>query len=90
MVIAKLKEIEFEVIEWIEGLPQDKQVFTTWSEANNAIWLYSKYAPDDGSYLKCDYTITWEDGQSYSNRFDLQRRSPNMSQEMEERMTFCE
>lgn len=83
-----MQKIEFEVIEWTEGLPYDPIVFKTWSEVNSAIWLYSKFAPTNGSYLKCDYKITWEDGETWTARFDLQRTSPNMTEEMKQRLRF--
>lgn len=49
-------------------------------------------APASGGYDKCDFIITWEDGETYEGRFDLtredRRRSDLLEKHVWESLTF--
>jgi hypothetical protein len=38
---------------------------------------WSHTAPKDGGYDKCDFTVTFDDGQTYKGRYDLVRSGRN-------------
>jgi hypothetical protein len=48
-------------------------VRTRWIETDWVLKAWAKTAPEGGGYDKCDFTITYDDGETYSGRFDLQR-----------------
>lgn len=60
-------------IERVEGFTEDLMEVTlkTFEAANKTVSMMAKTAPDDGSYDKADFLITWEDGQEYRGRVDL-------------------
>jgi hypothetical protein len=69
---VKVKEV------WIrraEGLPAECVELTRQSiaAADAALRAWALTAPEDGCYDKCDFKITFEDGDSYSGRYDLKR-----------------
>lgn len=43
-------------------------------QANTELARWARTAPDSGGYDKCDFTVTWVDGETYEGRFDLVRR----------------
>lgn len=69
---VKVKEV------WIrraEGLPEECVALTLQSiaEADAVLRRWALTAPADGCYDKCDFTIAFEDGDTYSGRYDLKR-----------------
>lgn len=42
--------------------------------AHLVLLRWARTAPDDGSCHKCDFRITWENGEAYEGRYDLTRR----------------
>ncbi len=46
----------------------------TFDAASIALARWAHTAPDDGSYHKCDFTVTYTDGETYKGRIDLERR----------------
>jgi hypothetical protein len=47
----------------VPSIDQADQVLRRWSHTA---------PPVTGGYNKCDFTITWDDGETYSGRYDLQ------------------
>lgn len=69
---VKVKEV------WIqraEGLPEEcvERTFPSIALADEELRRWAKTAPEDGTYDKCDFKITFEDGDTYSGRYDLKR-----------------
>lgn len=79
---TKVKEIVFEIVEWEEWQPQREQYFFTWDRVNQAIEVYQTIAPDNGSYFKCDYKVTWEDGETWTSRYDMTRDSGSLGEDV--------
>lgn len=60
------------VLEGPDALDKAQEVFRKWS----------KSAPEPGGgYDKCDFVVTFEDGETYSGRYDLQNTGLNDSGE---------
>lgn len=62
-----------------------------WKRANLILQTWSETAPQDGCYDKCDFTITYEDGETYTGRYDLKHWSveiPNLAQHVSDFVTF--
>ncbi|OBW62929.1 MAG: hypothetical protein A9183_00705 [Dehalococcoides mccartyi] len=74
--MAKIKAKTI-VIERAEGPSKEcgKPVTLTgpdvWQKAFYLLYKWGKTAPLHGGYDKCDFKVTWEDGQTYSGRYDL-------------------
>ncbi len=54
---------------------------TTWANANTHLYRMAYHAPTLG-YYKCDFTVTYEDGEEYKGRYDLMHISkewPNLA-----------
>lgn len=47
-----------------------KATVSTWAAANILLARICAAAPKDGSYFKTDFVVTWQDGNTYSGRFD--------------------
>lgn len=60
----------YERLYWIATWATD-----VWSRANAILASWSHTAPESGAYDKCDFKVTYEDGEEYEGRFDLQRMS---------------
>ncbi|MBW5471551.1 hypothetical protein GPJ61_27575 [Brevibacillus formosus] len=69
---VQMKQITFARV---EGRHEDlfKKEFDRWLDAEIEINQAALTAPDTGGYDKCDFTIEWQDGNTYKGRFDLQR-----------------
>jgi len=73
---ALIKAVKFELnrAEGPSALCGPAQPVTTWKDADNILRQWSRTAPDKGQgYDKCDFTITWADGETYTGRYDLKR-----------------
>ncbi|BAS31228.1 SNF2-related protein [Dehalococcoides mccartyi] len=74
--MAKIKAKTI-VIERAEGPASEcgKPVTLTgpdvWQKAFYLLYKWGKTAPMHGGYDKCDFKVNWEDGQTYSGRYDL-------------------
>lgn len=44
-----------------------------WNLSDAVLWAWAATAPDSGGYDKCDFIVTYEDGETYQGRFDLKR-----------------
>ena len=67
----QVKEI---VIIRAEGLSAEcgkKHTVTSFADSERILSYMSRTAPQGGGYDKCDFTVTFEDGESYSGRYDL-------------------
>ncbi len=49
--------------------------FGIWSCADHILVKWSNTAPKEGGYDKCDFIVTWEDGETYKGRYDLKHHS---------------
>jgi len=61
-----------------------------WQRANETLMRWSHTAPKNGGYDKCDFKITFADGETYEGRFDLMHWScefPNLAGHVQ---SFCE
>lgn len=61
-----------------------------WEKANAVLSRWSRTAPKGGGYNKCAFVVTYEDGETYSGRYDLVHFSEeraNLERHMRE---FCE
>jgi hypothetical protein len=69
-ILAKSIEIER-----AEGLSSECIAVTvqTFAQAEATLSRWSMTAPDNGGYHKCDFKVTFEDGQTYEGRYDLSR-----------------
>ena len=85
---TKVREIIFVIVEHHDWLPQRLQIFKTWGEVNKAIEEYQTIAPDNGAYDKCDYKVTWEDDQSWKSRYDMQRKSQPLNEDVRDSLTY--
>lgn len=67
-----IQKIEFTAKEGPTGetLPPP---FKNWEDANAQLSRWRWFAPNDGSYYKTDFTVTFSDGSEYSGRIDLER-----------------
>ena len=43
----------------------------TFAEAAAILGVWSQTAPEGGAYDKCDFVVTWKDGETYKGRYDL-------------------
>ena len=56
--------------------------FGIWDCADRILIRWSHTAPKAGGYDKCDFTVTWEDGETYNGRYDLKHHAvefPNLA-----------
>lgn len=68
------KEIKITRVEGYEHECVTRTV-KTYDEANVMLRAWSNTAPKGGCYDKCDFLVTFEDGQTYSGRYDLRHWS---------------
>jgi hypothetical protein len=62
----------------------------TWAHAN-ALFRWSRTAPEHGGYDKCDFTIIFEDGYEYKGRYDLmhyRREHPDLARHVRSFMRY--
>ena len=72
---ARIRAIKFE-LNRAEGPSAEcgpAEPVTTWMDADNILRKWSLTAPEFGGYDKCDFTITYADGETYTGRYDLKR-----------------
>jgi len=82
-------KIQSIVIDRAEG-PCDlcgERTFTNLADAEAYLKEVGETAPDTGGYDKCDFKITWEDGESYSGRADVQRIHATTGYSLKEHIT---
>lgn len=72
MAKVAVKSVE---IERAEGLASEciKVTVPTLAEATRTLFQWSHTAPETGGYDKCDFKVTFEDGETYDGRFDMKR-----------------
>lgn len=81
-------------LERAEGLASEcyAVTVTTWDAATAILQRWARTAPERG-YDKCDFRVTYEDGETYSGRFDLQRRHSTglelLERHMRDHLQFC-
>jgi len=69
----------------VTGIPEvctRETMFGIWDCADSILMKWSHTAPKEGGYDKCDFKITFEDGETYSGRYDLKHNSieyPNLA-----------
>lgn len=44
---------------------------SVWEDAGRRLFSWSMTAPREGGYHKCDFCVTYEDGETYEGRYDL-------------------
>lgn len=49
--------------------------FSSFAQAAAKLKQWARTAPPGGAYDKCDFKVTWDDGQVYNGRYDLQQTS---------------
>jgi hypothetical protein len=62
-----------------------------WQDANLRLFQWSMTAPRDGGYHKCDFRVTFEDGETYEGRYDLVHHTvdrPNLERHMRNHVDF--
>lgn len=62
-----------------------------WAAADKVLFDWSSTAPKDGSYHKVDFTVEYEDGKTYTGRYDLvhhTRRYPSLAKHVYEFVRF--
>lgn len=72
-IMSKIKPKRIEIIR-VEGpsnLCGKVQTATSWAEADFILRMNSSTAPKNGGYDKHDFRVTFEDGATYSGRYDL-------------------
>jgi hypothetical protein len=63
----------------------------SFAAANALLHAWSETAPARGGYNKCDFSITWADGSTYSGRYDLKHHSiepASLTQHMTDQAEF--
>ena len=68
------------------------QTVTDWPEADKVLLQWAKTAPQDcKTYDKCDFTVTYKDGETYKGRYDLKHRRcefPDLGKHVRDFVTF--
>ncbi len=62
------------VILWSEGLAEENLEFTSWQEVNDLLLKIAQEHDRDGysgSYAKTKFQLTWDDGETYEGRLDV-------------------
>jgi len=49
-------------------------VVPTLEEASRVLGRWARTAPEGGCYDKCDFAVTWADGEKYEGRVDLEHK----------------
>lgn len=66
-------------IERVEGPVEDtdfrKNEYKSFREADEAMLKAAETAPKNGTYDKCDFEVLWDNGDTYSGRYDM--KSPD-------------
>lgn len=93
MTTATKTKVQQIVINRLEGpIGCDSEyVVSSWSEADTALARESWTAPKSGGYDKTDFTITFENGHTYSGRYDLKHMSvefPNLQAHVRDFVRF--
>lgn len=63
----------------------------SWGRANLTLRDWSKTAPANGAYDKCDFKIVFADGSTYSGRYDLEhfsRKTPDLAAHVRDHMNY--
>lgn len=58
-----------------------------WTRANAVLASWSHTAPKTGGYDKCDFKVTYEDGETYEGRYDLTHMDRDGYPSIEKHMT---
>lgn len=63
-------------LERVEGRIDERFAasFSSVEAAERLLALWARTAPDDGTYDRTDFLVTFEDGETYGGRIDLQRQ----------------
>lgn len=67
------------------------QTVGSFAEADRILMGWSWTAPATGGYDKCDFKVTWEDGETYEGRYDLKHNKieyPSLSRHITEFVRF--
>jgi hypothetical protein len=67
-----VREIRLERAEGPSPLPGPRTV-ASFEEADAVLREWARTAPEGGGYDKCDFRITYADGDTYEGRYDLTR-----------------
>lgn len=73
--MSKIKATQFK-LHRAEGKSEEcvTRTATTWKEADAILKAWAKTAPGPHEgYDKCDFWVTWADGENYQGRYDLKR-----------------
>lgn len=62
------------------------QTVKTFDEANDVLRSWARTAPKGGGYDKCDFVVTYDNGDTYSGRFDLTEEHRTGSRLLEDHM----
>lgn len=68
-----VKSIRLERAEGPTPLPNPVTV-GSFQQASLILATWARTAPATGGYDKCDFWVTWEDGETYQGRVDLERK----------------
>ena len=74
----------------IEEVDRPKTV-SSFEEADRVLREWSETAPKELGYDKCDFTISYEDGETYKGRYDLKHWAteyPNLGKHVRDFVTF--
>ncbi len=78
----------------VTGKPEvctDAHIDGAWECANHVLVKWSGTAPKEGGYDKCDFKVTWEDGETYEGRYDLKHYTieyPNLAKHIYDFLMF--
>ena len=67
----QVKEITITRAEGPSAECGNKHVVTSFADSERILSAMSRTAPQGGGYDKTDFTVTFEDGESYTGRYDL-------------------
>lgn len=89
--VHAVTRIELERCEgdWETELVKASHTKDAWAEADATLARWARTAPVGGGYHKCAFVVTWEDGQTYSGRYDLKGgTAPSLAKHMRDFLDY--
>jgi hypothetical protein len=71
MTESKTEAVRFEIT-WTEARHAGRMTADTWEDFNTILSEIASEAPSGGAYHKTGFRITFEDGETYEGRYDVQ------------------
>lgn len=83
-------QITLTLYEGPHNLTDKPQTASTWKEANQTLSQWKTILnPDDTGYYKAGFTITFADGETLSDRYDIDTRTPDLTAAVRNYLNFA-